>query len=510
MEIKTFLENCQGRGIYLRAEKGELRYRSKKGAMTEEILTILKERKAEILNHLDHIADSNSRFKLISASQNRALLFHRDIWNDYSNRKMDVAAAALHSHFVIRHTGSIRTDTIIESIKILLERHNVLSSTIEMSGGNLYLVYRAKQSPAFQEILVNGASMERREKEGMRIANDLVWKEYNLDRDPLYRVFLIRLSENDYILGLVLHFAIGDPHSVRVLYQELSLLYLSIISNTQLPLPPARFQFMDYLSSMETWLASSTCARYLRYWEEHLKSTPITGLLPSNVLAKVCSIKGLGERKTIVLNAVVVSELKKIAAKLKTSLFMVLLAVHNVAIWRMTAQEELVITVHDNGRENPNLRYMIGHFVSKVPYKISLAENPNFIEIIERLKKDRIEAELHQPVPLDWVCGRLSKEGVIFSSPGMGFPAPSENPQNDLISLNQIRPLMFEYPWPSLLNCPFTHMIQFIQHSKGIDVEVSYHREIYQESTINSFMDHILETITAVIRDPAKKLKDLV
>jgi hypothetical protein len=169
----------------------------------------------------------------------------------------------------------------LRSIELLLERHDVLNSSIETDGENLYLVCDTKKPVAFREVIITGKTAGEREDEAYRIANNLVWEEYDLDNGPLYRVFLIRLSAIEYILGVALHHAIGDMISIGIMFQELFSIYHSVTIGTPLRVMPTRLRYMDYLASMESWSESAACEEHIRYWKYKLKSTPVTDLLPN-------------------------------------------------------------------------------------------------------------------------------------------------------------------------------------------------------------------------------------
>ena len=220
MKIESFIINCQQNGIHLYVKNGELNYRAKKGAMTQEIMLEIKDKKPDILEYLNRTKKDESRFQLTSSTKDRALLFNKFLWEDYSNGIMDVSTANA-PHIVIRHKGKIQTDSLVKSIQILLERHKVLSSSIEILEGSLYLRQRPKQAPAFQEIVIKEKTNQQCEEKAMQIANDMVWEEYEIEKGPLYRIFLLRLSETDYILGCGLHHTIGDGISIEILFQEI-------------------------------------------------------------------------------------------------------------------------------------------------------------------------------------------------------------------------------------------------------------------------------------------------
>jgi len=170
----------------------------------------------------------------------------------------------------------------------------------------------------------------------------------------------------------------------------------------------------------------------------------------------------------------------------------------------LTAQEELVILGIQAVRGYDHLQTMIGMLVSEIAYKTSLAGNPSFIEITERVKRTMSEAELYQPVIFDWVRRQLSNEGVAFSAPGMFFLRV--NAESGKVDSGP-RPLRFQPP--SVQNgFPGTYVMRLVESPKEIKGELWYRKDL--ESTIQSILFNFRRVITTIISDPEKKLHDFL
>jgi NRPS condensation-like uncharacterized protein len=458
------------------------------------------------LQYLSQLARADARFQLTSTSKERAMLFNRFLWKDYTNRVME-ASTANSTHIVMRIKGNILTDALLKSITFLLKRHEVLSSSIEMPEGNLYLVHRPKQAPVFQVVVIEGETIDYREKEGMRIASDLIWKEYNLNSGPLYRVFLIRLSMNDYIVGVGLHHAIGDAISVGIFFQEIITVYNSIVTRIPPRLSPVRFGYIDYLASMEIWSTSSSCMEHVNYWKDRLRSTPVTGLLPKERLTFGKSIAVKSAEEKIFFDSDLTRNLKKTSANLKKTLFCVMLTAYKVATWRMTGDEEPVVISLQAGRLNTDFQNIIGNFAMEVAYKTSLKGNPSFTEISKRIEHTMNEAQVHQPIPLDWVRRALADEGISFNAPGMSLLSGDTDESQDVSGSQQLL-----FPPPGVPHgChgfPVSCAMEFRDRFGKIEGSMVYRKDIYNELTIKKFLNHFQKVIIEVINDPGKKLHD--
>jgi hypothetical protein len=159
---------------------------------------------------------------------------------------------------------------------------------------------------------------------------------------------------------------------------------------------------MDYLASIEEWAKSPAGIRHINFWKDTIKSAPFTGLLSNGNQSIKRSTTEESAEKTIVIETDITSGLKQLASSLKKTLFCVLLSAYNMAIWRMTGQEEVVVVALQAGRLNTDFQNIIGNFAMEVAYQTSLTGNPSFAEISERVTNTMNEAHSHQPVPLDW------------------------------------------------------------------------------------------------------------
>ena len=440
-----------------------------------------------------------SRFRVTAESIYRAPLFNRFLWSDYSNRIMDVSVANA-PHIVIRRTGEMLTDSLLKSIEFLLERHDVLNSSIETTDGNLYIVCHKNRNLAFREITATGKTAGDREDEAYCIANDLVWEEYDLDNGPLYRVFLIRLSVNEYILGVTLHHAIGDLISIGIMFQELLSIYGSVTSGIPLRVTPARLRYMDYLASMESWSVGAACKELIRHWVYKLKSTPITDLQPNGADSLKNAVSESMSEKKFQLDAETYRELKKIAVHLKTTLFMILLAIYKTAIRRMTGQDEIVIVALHSGRLDAGFQNAIGNFAMETAYKTCLSGNTGFSEIIGQITSAVNEANSHQPVPLDWVRQALAREDISFCAPGINFiPGDAARNKNPLAS----HKLNFTPPGVKhgCHGFQVSFAIEFRDTDSTINGSMVYRKDLYDESTIYAFMNYYFKTVFDVIRE---------
>ncbi|TDB40348.1 condensation domain-containing protein, partial [Photorhabdus khanii] len=87
-----------------------------------------------------------------------------------------------------------------------------------------------------------------------RLCGEEARASFSLERGPLIRAGLIRLTDDEYWFLLTQHHIVSDGWSVDVLIRELSALYTAFLAGQPDPLPPLAIQYPDYAAWQRQWL----------------------------------------------------------------------------------------------------------------------------------------------------------------------------------------------------------------------------------------------------------------
>src|SRR4029077_14240982 len=83
-------------------------------------------------------------------------------------------------------------------------------------------------------------------KEARRFAEEQGTLAFRLAEDPLLRVSLLRISQDEHWLGLVIHHLVTDGWSLKVLFEELGRIYTAYSRGESPDLALLPIQFADY------------------------------------------------------------------------------------------------------------------------------------------------------------------------------------------------------------------------------------------------------------------------
>ena len=128
---------------------------------------------------------------------------------------------------------------------------------------------------------------------------------------------------------LVLHHAIIDGWSIRILLEELAALYEAQLFNSKVNLAPLGLQYSDYSFWQSQQEGGELWNGQLAYWKKQLQGSPELLDLPSlKVRPKVASGKGF--KVPMVIAAATYKQLQALASSLQATPVMVALAAFQV------------------------------------------------------------------------------------------------------------------------------------------------------------------------------------
>ncbi|HST60559.1 MAG TPA: amino acid adenylation domain-containing protein, partial [Longimicrobium sp.] len=247
---------------------------------------------------------------------------------------------------------------------------------------------------------------------GERSAND----PFDLEAGPLFRISLVRLTEDDHLLLVNLHHAIGDGWSLRVLLDELSALHDAYRRGASSPLAPLPVQYADYAAWQREWLRGPVLDAQLAYWRGRLAGAPPMLHLPTDRPRP--EVQGhRGASVALEMTGDDAARVAELARREGATLFMVLLAAFGAVLSRWSGQDDVVVGTPIAGRTRPELEGLIGLFLNSLALRTDLSGEPTFAELLRRVRETTLEAYAHQDLPFERVLEELQPERSLSHTP---------------------------------------------------------------------------------------------
>ena len=161
-----------------------------------------------------------------------------------------------------------------------------------------------------------------------------------LERGPLYRFELIRITDQEHLVFLTMHHIVCDGFSTGVLLKDLSELY-SAISERRPPDLPEPASFADYAVQHARGTESEDS---MAYWADRLRDPPAVVDLPADRPRPPQKTYRAG-RVQHDLDPALATALVELAADHHCTLFALIFSAFTAYLERLTDQQDLVVPI---------------------------------------------------------------------------------------------------------------------------------------------------------------------
>ncbi|MCP4155266.1 MAG: amino acid adenylation domain-containing protein, partial [bacterium] len=285
--------------------------------------------------------------------------------------QMEDAGTAYNMPVVMHVRGELEPGRLEPVFKQLIRRHESLRTSFTIIHGTPVQRIRDELDFSVETGLRRGCGEGEEE-----IASRFI-RPFDLSQAPLLRVGLVEMdavgkngveeSEMEknaiekgpgFLLLVDMHHIISDGMSTGVLIREFSTLYRGEA------LPPLPLQYKDFSLWQAVYFASGELNRQKEYWLERFSTDEIPVLdLPADFPRPVSqSYDGGGA--AFEADAGDSDGLMRLAADRDSSLFMLLTAIYNVFLFKLSGQEDVVVGTPVAGRRHEELEGILGMFVN--------------------------------------------------------------------------------------------------------------------------------------------------
>ncbi|MEU3219378.1 condensation domain-containing protein, partial [Streptomyces sp. NPDC006971] len=329
--------------------------------------------------------------------------------------RLDPDSAEYLVPLAFRIRGTLDVAVLERAWNMLLARHEILRTRYTLTDGEPAQIIdppRTVGLPVDEQRDVPGG--ERGRRADARVAED-ARTPFDLEREWPVRARLLKLADDDHVLGVVVHHIAFDAWSARVLITELGALYEALAAGREAPLPELPVQYADYAAWQRAQEADGALAEHLTYWRERL-----AGIGPLDLPAdrpRPAHRDHEGADVSFVLPDGLSEKIHKLALRHNTTPFAVLLPAFQALLARYTDRSDIAVGTVASGRTRPELQGLIGYGINNLVMRGSWRGDPRFAELIEQARDHLVEAYDHQSVPFARLVDELQPERDMSRTP---------------------------------------------------------------------------------------------
>jgi tyrocidine synthetase-3 len=317
-------------------------------------------------------------------------------------------------------------------------------------------------------------------------------RPFNLSEPSLLRVCLAELSEDKHLLLVDMHHIISDGVSVAVIIDELVRGY----AGEELPAP--RLQFKDYAVWQQSWIDSEDYRSQEQYWLQALSGElPVLELPYDYMRPPVQSFEG--ESFSFEIDAALTDRLTQLAAESGTTMYMLLLAVYKVLLFKYSGSEDVIVGTPVANRTHADVNAMVGMFVNTLAIRSYPSAEQTFNHYLQQVRDSALAAFEHQNYPFEELLDKLAVRRDL-----------SRNPIFDtMFSLNNVETVKLEMDGITLNTltveekiAKFDISIEALEKDGKITFTVEYGTRLFCEATARRFAGHFSQIIKTIAMQP--------
>ncbi|HET7342934.1 MAG TPA: amino acid adenylation domain-containing protein [Methylomirabilota bacterium] len=405
--------------------------------------------------------------------------------------------------FTIRRTGPLDVRALEAALSEIVRRHEAWRTTFAVEGGAPVQIVQPPWPVRLPLVDLTSLPVEARQPAALRLAHDDARRAFDLGRCPLVRALLVRLADDDHRLFLTVHHIVLDGVSIyRVLLPELTALYEAFAAGCPSPLAEPPVQYADFAVWQRERLRGDALAASLAWWRRHLEHPPALLLPVDRPRPAVQSFAGA--RHCLALSPRLSRDLKTLARRENSSLYMTLLAAFEVLLHRYTGQDDLMLGTVSAGRSRPELENLLGFFANPVPLRADLGGDPTFAELLGCVRERTLEALAHDDVPFELLVNELSAERDAGRNPLFQVAFSLEAPRAPAAGGWDASHLDVDVG-----TSKFDLYLELDERPDTIVGRVVYRTDLFDAATIARLAGAYERLLEAVVADPCRRLSAL-
>jgi amino acid adenylation domain-containing protein len=405
----------------------------------------------------------------------------------------------------IRIKGLLKLKVLEQCLNEIVKRHEVMRTSFTQVNGEPVQIVHPFHAFILPVVYLHNLPYSERESKAEELASEEAQQIFYLESGLLWRIKLLRLSEEDHLLLLNMHHIIFDAWSVGVLIHELAILYEAFLSEKQLQLPEIPIQYVDFAVWQRQWLQGKVLDSQLNYWKRKLQGElPILELPTDLPRPNIQTYQG--SRYILKLSKSLTTSLKAISRKENVTLFITLMAAFNILLYRYTGQKDILVGTPVANRNRKETERLIGCFTNVVVIRTYLGDKSTVQELITRVRKTVLEAYSYQDIPFGILVKEIQPERDLSRNPLFKVMFAIQNapmPASEFSNLT----------WQSLdidnKTVKLDLNICMVDSNEGLIALIDYNVDLFNESTIKRMADHLQVLLEQITFDQTQYISNL-
>jgi amino acid adenylation domain-containing protein len=316
----------------------------------------------------------------------------------------DDANRAFNLLYALEFDGLLNIPVMELAIQALVDRHESLRATFSADGVSMSIFKQMSATIRFLDL--TGMDIETQKTTFEQYTNEESCFVFDLINGPLFKVGLIKYSDEKHSLIINIHHIICDGWSIGLILEELGALYSALVENRTPQLSEA-ISFAEYAEEEQLFANSDAYKEVEKYWFAlYEQSVPVLDLPTDNPRPPLRTYES--KRLDFSIDVQLLESIKKIGFSAGTSLITTILAGFEIFLHQITGQNDIVIGVPAAGQPVTGMNELVGHCVNLLPLRSNPMPNTSFIDYLTTRKIELFDAYDNQQLSFGQLLQRLN------------------------------------------------------------------------------------------------------
>jgi len=427
----------------------------------------------------------------------------RGLWLTW---QLDPSSPAYNMPGFLRFRGVLAKDAMLAAMRGLARRHETLRTIFRVGiDGEPTQVILPSEAVQVNVVDLRPEPEDRRMRTLNSAQQALVRQPFKLDAEPPVRATLWEVSDDEHVLGIVLHHIAGDGASVRILLDELLILYRNACGAHPQELDALPVQFADYAVWQRNWFDAGERERQLEYWRSRLGvEHPPIELPMRRPRGNVTESK---ERHyEFQLPRELSERIRVLARSHRASLYMVMLALLKVTLHRFSGEQDVRVGAPVANRRKAETQALVGYFLNLLVMRTRVDPANSFVDVLARVRETVLDAHAHQDLPFDLLVDALRPEREAGVHP---FFQVKCTQQESVPETRFSGDLEVEFVPVSSGQAHFDLSLDFTARDDGIRCDLIYAEALFDEAIVHAIAATLEGFAAQAVDFPHRKVADL-
>jgi len=384
--------------------------------------------------------------------------------------------------------GQINVEFFRKSVEVLFDRQITMFSVFRHHKGEPHIDI-IKRPVIIELIDFSSSDISIRKEAILSFAGEDSRTCFDIEKGPLYRLYLLKYDDNSYYFHATIHHLIFDAWSRRIFVQELSRIYSNIYHDIKNKSEPLLFYRHDFEKLNGNLISEKDEKVYIEFWKENLKDCPAKLNFPFDFPRKD-SPSGLGYREPLAISKTTTSKLKQLAKEQNSTVFKTMLSVLGVLIQKYTGENDICIGIPvSNRREKFSNEDMFGLFVDTSVARLKIEKERSFREIINYTKNLADNAIKNSKLSFHKMVEVVNPERIPNLNPLFQIALSWLNKVIIPMDLNGIKGERINVPEGV---APFDITFYLWENGDIIEGEIEYSADLFKQETIRRLKDYFI------------------